>query len=118
MPTKPYKPCSKVGCVNLTKERYCDDHKQLTYNYDNNRSSSAKRGYGAKWRRARAYYLSQHPLCVWCGKIALVVDHITPHKGDMSLFWDINNWQSLCTSCHGRKTVLNDGGFGNKMTKS
>lgn len=29
-----------------------------------------------------------------------VVDHIKPHKGDMSLFWDADNWQSLCTTCH------------------
>lgn len=40
------------------------------------------------------------------------MDHIVPHKGDMTLFWDRNNWQSLCSACHKRKTVLEDGGFG------
>ena len=33
-------------------------------------------------------------------KEAAVVDHITPHKGDMKLFWDSDNWQSLCKQCH------------------
>jgi len=30
------------------------------------------------------------------------VDHIIPHKGDESLFWDPGNRQSLCTNCHNR----------------
>jgi 5-methylcytosine-specific restriction protein A len=46
---------------------------------------------------------------------ATVVDHIVPHRGDERLFWDsVNNWQSLCESCHNRATVLFDGGFGNE----
>ena len=31
---------------------------------------------------------------------ASVVDHIIPHRGDESLFWDQTNWQSLCKQCH------------------
>ena len=31
---------------------------------------------------------------------ATVVDHIIPHRGDMTLFWDSANWQPLCKSCH------------------
>ncbi len=39
-----------------------------------------------------------------CGKPANVVDHKTPHRGDMKVFWDKTNWQPLCTGCHsGRK---------------
>lgn len=115
MPSKPLKPCSKRGCPNLTRERYCDDHKQLNNCYDTNRGSAAQRGYGARWRKARAYYLFQNPICVRCGDIATVVDHIVPHKGDMNLFWNLNNWQPLCKTCHDRKTVKEDGGFGNKI---
>jgi HNH endonuclease len=40
------------------------------------------------------------------------VDHIVPHRGDMTLFWDPTNWQTLCDSCHGKKTTREDGGFG------
>lgn len=46
-----------------------------------------------------------HPLCVMCqaeGRIeaATVVDHIKPHRGDQALFWDRDNWQSLCKRHH------------------
>ncbi|WP_343040029.1 HNH endonuclease signature motif containing protein [Methylocystis heyeri] len=35
-----------------------------------------------------------------CPNPATVVDHITPHKGDIKLFWDRKNWQPLCEPCH------------------
>ena len=38
----------------------------------------------------------------------VVVDHIIPHRGDQKLFWDQNNWQSLCKSCHDKKTLTED----------
>jgi 5-methylcytosine-specific restriction endonuclease McrA len=28
------------------------------------------------------------------------VDHVTPHKGDLALFFNRENWQSLCKRCH------------------
>lgn len=71
----------------------------------NQRESSSKRGYGYRWQKARESYLKKHPLCVDCSRrgyvvAADVVDHIVPHRGDMKLFWDSDNWQSLCTNCH------------------
>lgn len=41
-------------------------------------------------------------MCEADGKItgASVVDHITPHKGDMGLFLDPKNLQSMCKHCH------------------
>ncbi len=29
-----------------------------------------------------------------------VVDHVTPHKGNLVLFWDEGNLQALCKRCH------------------
>jgi 5-methylcytosine-specific restriction protein A len=83
------------------------------------RGSASSRGYDAKWRSARKGYLQSHPLCVHClaGGIvvaARVVDHIAPHGGDHTKFWDTSNWQSLCVSCHSRLTAKFDGGFGNR----
>lgn len=57
------------------------------------------------WRNGRRRHLAANPLCVFCqqlGRItpATVVDHRTPHKGDSSLFFDQDNWQSLCKLCH------------------
>jgi len=64
-----------------------------------------KATYGSAWRKARAAYLAQHPLCVECLKLgkwtpATVVDHIKPHRKDPDLFWNSDNWQSLCKHCH------------------
>jgi 5-methylcytosine-specific restriction endonuclease McrA len=58
-----------------------------------------------RWRKARARHLAEYPLCSMCERqaretAASVVDHIKEHKGDHDLFWDPNNWQSLCPSCH------------------
>ena len=74
--------------------------------------TTAERGYGSRWQRARATFLRHNPLCVRCdsqGRIAeaTVVDHRVPHRGDPALFWDPGNWQALCASCHnGAKQAL------------
>ncbi|MFV3402860.1 HNH endonuclease [Pseudomonas sp. NY15463] len=67
--------------------------------------TSSQRGYDYRWQKARERYLRDHPLCVFCERngrtaAANVVDHIVAHRGDMVLFWDQANWQSLCKSCH------------------
>jgi 5-methylcytosine-specific restriction enzyme A len=74
------------------------------------RPSATRRGYGPRWRRARAAFLAQHPLCATCktrGCVvpATVVDHIVPHRGDPALFWDEANWAALCKRCHDAKTA-------------
>ena len=59
-----------------------------------------------RWRRESRTFLRQNPLCVMCkalGKttLAVLVDHIVPHRDDPELFWDSeNNWRGLCASCH------------------
>jgi 5-methylcytosine-specific restriction protein A len=70
-----------------------------------NKQTSSQRGYGYAWQKARERHLASHPLCVYCereGRVAAatVVDHKTPHRGDMALFWDERNWQSLCVHHH------------------
>lgn len=57
------------------------------------------------WKQLRLDHLVKEPLCVYCqreGKItpATVVDHIKAHKGDLSLFYDPCNLQSLCKVHH------------------
>ena len=118
MPYKPLKPCRYPGCGALTADSFCDRHKPKRAADD--RATANSRGYNRRWRRARKMFLAEHPLCAECEKngrltAATVVDHIIPHKGDQSLFWDESNWQPLCKRCHDRKTVREDGGFGNKI---
>ena len=81
------------------------------------RKTTAERGYGSRWQKARKTFLLSHPICADHEKRgmvmpATVVDHIVPHKGDMSLFWDHGNWQPLCAACHNLKTAVQDGGGG------
>ena len=123
MPQRPLKPCSAPACSALVRgKRYCDKHAHLAEqgkrHHDRQRGSSAKRGYGYQWQKARARFLQSHPLCVKCqekGRVtaATDVDHIVPHRGDMTLFWDESNWQALCHSHHSEKTASEDSGFGN-----
>jgi 5-methylcytosine-specific restriction enzyme A len=61
--------------------------------------------YQKRWRRLRQYMLARAPLCAMCQQakrvaLATVVDHKQPHKGNMHLFWNVDNLQCLCTSCH------------------
>ena len=61
--------------------------------------------YGRKWKKKRALFLKDNPLCKLCAsrgidKLADVVDHVHPHRGDDELFWDEQNWQPLCKHCH------------------
>jgi hypothetical protein len=67
--------------------------------------TTAERGYDGRWQKARETFLNHHPLCAYCerdGRVtaATVVDHKTPHRGDQDLFWNRDNWQPLCASCH------------------
>lgn len=118
MPIKPKKPCGKIGCRRLTTERYCEEHmREYRQQQDRERGTAHERGYNARWRKARVTYLKRNPLCRQCeagGRItaATIVDHVIPHRGDMDLFWDVDNWQTLCKPCHDRKTAREDGGFG------
>jgi len=120
--------CNSAACNKLAIESYCPEHKAKHEErlrelklargkeHDKRRGSANSRGYGYAWRKARDVYILSNPLCVRCREqnkitMANVVDHVTPHGGDKRLFWDRDNWQSLCKSCHDRKTAVEDGGF-------
>ncbi|QXE85987.1 HNH endonuclease [Geomonas nitrogeniifigens] len=91
-----------------------------------NRGTAAQRGYGARWAAYSRQYRKENPLCVDClarGVLTSVehgghVDHIQAVSGPSDpLFWEPANHQSLCHSCHSRKTAFEDGSFGNKKGK-
>lgn len=129
MPIAPNRPCKKPGCGALTKKGFCEDHADeagkrkyvKAKQYDTRRDPNVKIMLNSKrYKETRLRQLRKYPLCAICsrpGKLkkATVLDHKIPHKGDVKLFWDTKNHQSLCVSCHSTKTNKYDGGFGNKQ---
>lgn len=55
------------------------------------------------WRKYRRAFLSTNPLCVECGRIADVVDHILSVRLGGG-FWDVENHQAMCHQCHNSKS--------------
>ena len=58
-----------------------------------------------EWKKLRFRHLHYHPLCVVCASVgrqtkATVVDHRVRHHGDIALFYDANNLDSMCKQCH------------------
>ena len=112
MPIAAPKACGKPGCGAhaLPGRGHCAAHDwQQRQAQDERRGTAHERGYDARWQRASKAFLAAHPLCAAskaAGSIeaADVVDHIVPHRGDMRLFWDPGNWQSLSKRCHDKKT--------------
>ncbi len=70
----------------------------------------------ARWKRRRAAFLAANPLCRFCEAtsrvtLAVIVDHVQPHRSNKELFFDETNWQSLCKRCHdGAKKELENTG--------
>jgi len=93
---------------------------------DTKRGTRTARGYSNRWLKFRAQWLAaldiedheqrmrtilQRMQCAdpfgIHGQVivrAAIVDHIVPHGGNPKLMWDAANLQSLCWSCHSRKT--------------
>ncbi|MEW5248904.1 HNH endonuclease [Microbulbifer sp. 2201CG32-9] len=112
MPQKAKRPCRKCKAAHSNANGYCDSHQQQATNWhqwQRERGSSAKRGYGAKWRRLRAIIIERDSgLCQACkaeGKYqsGSHVDHITPKaQGGTD---EPHNLQLLCVEHHKRKTA-------------
>jgi 5-methylcytosine-specific restriction protein A len=119
MPKKPLKPCSKLGCSELTRERFCFKHqseeaeikKRNNKNYDENVRYKKDKRYAEfyqsmDWKRIKKQALVRdHGLCQRCldnKKIvtADVVHHKVPIKSDWSRRLDINNLVCWCHKCH------------------
>lgn len=126
MPTRAPRPCAQPGCSALVERGHCPDHERTSRAqstaYDARRGSSSERGYGARWQRLRLRILRrdlyQCQECKRQGRLTLAgarkgdahVDHIVPKsRGGTD---DPANLETLCRSCHSRKTATEDGGFG------
>tara|TARA_Y100000593_G_C4114272_1_gene239470 strand:+ start:217 stop:555 length:339 start_codon:yes stop_codon:yes gene_type:complete len=63
-----------------------------------------------RWRALRNYFIQKNPICAQCKRDGIIkgaqcVDHIKAiSKFGMGVATDINNLQSLCNSCHAKKS--------------
>lgn len=121
MPLAPGRACAQPGCPAIVRDgRYCEAHRVADSQYDRERGTASRRGYGARWRKLRLMVLRARPLCAdpfsLHGETAVAatdVDHIVARRAGGSDAME--NLQSLCHACHTRKT--NDeqrGGMGGK----
>jgi len=129
VPSAPRKPCRSPGCSTLGTTTYCEKHTikkeaevvATRIKYDKERGTSASRGYNYRWSKVSKQYRINHPLCVMCeskGKLTPVqcVDHIIAVEGpDDPLFWNEDNWQSLCNTCHNIKSEAEGNRFNEKQ---
>ena len=115
-----YRVCAQPGCAELvtTGAGWCDRHrKQARRRAERGRPSASARGYGSRWRKIAAEFLEYFPVCVDCGGEATVPDHDPLTRAELVRRGvpDPDTWEYLvprCASCHNRKTVIRDGGFG------
>jgi len=112
MPRRPPHPCGRPGCRELTHTRYCPTHTaEENKTYDkHHRDKELKRFYNSQpWETLRRQKLGKDPFCEDCRKggtliKATMVDHIREIK-DGGERLDMENLQSLCHSCHSRKSM-------------
>lgn len=64
--------------------------------------------YNNEWNRYVHAFLSINQKCFVCNALAMVVDHIVPHKGDEHLFKKLDNHMPMCSTCHNTATAKFD----------
>jgi len=106
---KPLRRCKAPGCLKLTAEGWCPDHKPKAERKESAAWHHLYTNPRCGWRRRRDAQLAREPFCRSCAGHGLRVqatdvDHVVPHRGDLQLFLH-GELQSLCHSCHSRKTM-------------
>lgn len=72
---------------------------------------SRRKYYSARWARLRLAILARdHGLCQACLRAGKTtpgnqIDHIRRAEENPELFWRTDNLQTLCQTCHSRKTI-------------
>lgn len=102
------KRCSAPGCNVLVRGvSRCPKHTKQ----QRKRTTTAKPFYtSTRWRKLRAAFLAENPLCVRCserGRVvpAVVADHVIDRCDAPERAYDVSNLEALCVSCHNRKTA-------------
>jgi len=111
--------CLVPGCPSpAVAHGRCAAHAQARAQQSRRRSpdrrpNARQRGYTTAWDKLRARYIKAHPDCEGCGAAGpkgMIVDHIRPKRAGGQDEW--SNCQTLCRTCHGLKTGIEQRGVG------
>jgi 5-methylcytosine-specific restriction protein A len=137
VPSALLRACGSFGCPN---HQPCPTHGRRTRvkQWDDRRGTASSRGYGSKWGRQRALFISEQfrlsvPRAGLCGArlpgaprtddsecarlglivAGLVADHIVPVTGPNDpTFWNLDALQFLCARCDAVKRQRESRGGG------
>jgi len=95
--------CPIHGITNGSCDK-CKKSSNRTYDKYKRDKELNKFYHSARWIKIRSLQLKKFPLCIECGQPAKIVDHIEEIRdgGDR---YSLENLQSMCISCHNRKTA-------------
>lgn len=113
------KPCCYPGCGALARDRYCDKHNTKANNSGFTFAHHGGAALPPRWRKIRLAVLERDQyLCQVCAengdiRQATEVDHIVPREAGGTDDWD--NLQSICHTCHSKKTAMESNGHRPKL---
>jgi probable phage phi-105 holin-like protein len=95
--------CQKFA---LEGHLFCKEHYKEPEAFKNAIRNNAGLYNTVHWRRFREKHLKNNPYCINCGTTEnLTVDHIIDPLGNLILFFNKDNLQTLCKECHRVKTA-------------
>jgi 5-methylcytosine-specific restriction protein A len=119
--------CDAPGCMGyaIPHSSYCAKHQPVREEREADKKRYQNNPWRGEYNKARwrnntqPAVTARDPICKLMitplckqhgGDPTKVADHIIDHKGDMNLFYDMNNLRGACKPCHDRKTGLTRGG--------
>lgn len=70
----------------------------------------------AHWTSLRTLVLARDPVCMMCQeKASTVADHKIHHRGNWTLFCDLENLWGLCKDCNAKKSATEGDWLGNPV---
>jgi 5-methylcytosine-specific restriction protein A len=120
MPTRPMRRCTTPGCPRASPDGgRCEPCAKRRGAVTNQRRDGWVALYGPAWPRVRLDYLTRHPVCALCPRLAAVPDHyplgiralramgVTDPHSDRRL-------RPLCKGCHDKETARHEPGGWNR----
>lgn len=112
---RPLRPCTSPGCPVRVETGRCERHRRLA----GRQRDTWTHLYGREWPRVRLDYLTRHPRCALCTRMATVADH---HPKGIRLLRKIgvsdphadHRLRPLCAPCHSQETGRREPGGWNR----